>query len=51
MIKQQKIDRIKRDGWIVTDFPFRTMRFEALKRGVEVKTKNIYNLHKQIYGY
>ena len=51
MNKQQKLDRLKNDGWIVTGFPFRTKRFEALKRGVEVKTKNIYNLHKQIYGY
>ena len=51
MTKNQKINRLKKDGWIVTEFPFRTKRFEALKRGVEIKAKNMSNLHKLIYGY
>jgi hypothetical protein len=51
MNKQKKLDRLKKDGWIVTEFPFRTKHFEATKGVGEVKTKNIYNLHKQIFGY
>jgi hypothetical protein len=51
MTKQQKLDRLKKSGWIVTEFPFKTIRFEAIKGVGEVEAKNIYNLHKQIYGY
>ena len=51
MNKIQKLDRLKNSGWIVTEFPFRMMHFEALKIGVEIKSKNIYQLFKSIYGY
>jgi len=51
MTKQQKLDRLKKSGWIVTEFPFRTMHFEAIKGVGEVKAKNMSNLFKLIYGY
>jgi len=51
MNKAQKLDRLKKDEWIVTEFPFRTKHFEAIKRGIEIKAKNIYQLFKSIYGY
>jgi len=51
MTKQQKLERLKNDRWIITEFPFRTMHFEATKGVGEVKTKNIYQLFKSIYGY
>lgn len=51
MTKQKKLDRLKKDGWIVTEFPFKTMHFEAIKGVGEVKSKNISNLFKLIYGY
>ena len=44
MNKAQKLDRLKKDEWIVTEFPFRTKHFEAIKRGIEIKAKNIYQL-------
>ena len=51
MNKAQKLDRLKKDGWIVTEFPFRTKHFEAIKGDKTFESKNIYRLFKKIYGY
>ena len=47
MTKQQKLDRLKRSGYVVIEHPNMTMRFSA---GIYL-AKSIYNLHKQIFGY
>lgn len=46
MTKQQKIDRIERFHPVI-EYPCRTIRYTAGK----YEAKNIYQLHKQIYGY
>lgn len=47
MTKQQKLSRLAKDGYIVTEHFFRTIRFTAGKYEAE----NIYQLFNQIYGY
>jgi len=51
MTKQQKIDRIKNDGWTVTIYDRRTIKYVATLDILYYEAKNIYNLHKQIFGY
>lgn len=51
MNKEQKLDRLKRDGWAVEFYPNMVIKYIATKKSTVVKAKNIFNLFKQIYNY
>ena len=47
MTKQEKLDRLSKAGYTVAEHFHMTIRYTSGKYGA----KNIYNLHKQIFGY
>lgn len=51
MNKEQKLNRLKRDGWLVEFNPNMTIKYIATRKTITIKAKNIFNLFKQIYNY
>lgn len=51
MNKDQKLSRLKRDGFSVKFSPFMINKYTASRNGVEYVSKNISQLFKTIYNY
>lgn len=51
MNKQQKLERLKAEGYTIKENPHRSLKFTAIRKKETIIAKSIGGMFKKIFGY